>query len=250
MKLSELHNKLNTSFSKAKGFVVTHINNEDFKNIHFVVPPPPPKKISGDLPIKLLSEALKVIGRLPLLDEMSELDKLTNYLFVRREVVQSSRLEGTWSTIDHALSPGYLSDADDGKNEHQAVRNYANLLEDFIQLTTKKKETIFTEKYICEIQKRIVENDPNSKGVPGKLRTPGEAGSIVLIGGELRKENSIYNLSPPSEFPRCLNEVLSWLQDKDLSQHGDAATGGLSLPIRLAIGHAHFEAVHPFTDGN
>lgn len=25
---------------------------------------------------------------------------------------------------------------------------------------------------------------------------------------------------------------------------------GLSLPVRMAVGHAHFEAVHPFNDGN
>lgn len=37
--------------------------------------------------------------------EMDDLDKIINFLFVRREAVLSSRLEGTWSTIDEVLTP-------------------------------------------------------------------------------------------------------------------------------------------------
>ena len=252
MKREELHTLLNTPFTRKKGQGVCKIDTKDpdLQNIYFVVPPPPPKNLKRGLPVRELSQALKVIGRIPQLKEMSDLDKLTNYLFVRREVVQSSRLEGTWSTIDHALTPGELSDEGEGKSEHQAVRSYARLLEDIVNKTKEDKEAVFTEEFVCEIQKRIVGNDPNSRGTPGKLRTHGEPGSVVTIGGGQRRENSIYNPAPAIEVKRCLEEVLSWLRDDELAQLGDAAAGGLSLPIRLAIGHAHFEAVHPFTDGN
>lgn len=250
MKLSELHNKLNVPYTKEKGFGVIKIDDSEFNNIYFVVPMRPPKEIKGNLPVKLLAEAIKVIGGLPQIEQMSELDKLTNYLFVRREGVQSSRLEGTWSTIDHALSSGELADFNDVKSEHNAVRSYANLLDEIIKLAIKKREAIFTEKNICEIQRRIVENDPNSIGIPGKLRRQGEPGSVVIIGGGLRKENSIYNSTPAHEVNRCLGEVLDWFKDEEIALLGDAALGGLSLPIRLAVGHVHFEAVHPFTDGN
>ncbi|MDD5657652.1 MAG: Fic family protein, partial [Elusimicrobia bacterium] len=33
-------------------------------------------------------------------------------------------------------------------------------------------------------------------------------------------------------------------------QRGDAGVSGFTLPVRLAVLHAHFEAVHPFSDGN
>jgi Fic family protein len=39
------------------------------------------------------------------------------------------------------------------------------------------------------------------------------------------------------------------MRDESLVDLGDAGMG-LSLPIRMAVGHAHFEAVHPFSDGN
>ncbi len=249
MKTTELAPILQNPISTKNTFGVARLKEKGWENIPFVVPPPPPKKLAGSLPFKLLAEAQKVLSALPTPSEMTELDKLVSYLFVRREVVQSSRLEGTWSTIDHALTPGELSDSGEGKSEHIAVRSYAKVMEAIIAEANTKKEKVYSIQLISRIQKEIVESDPNSKGVPGKLRTPGAPGSIVTIGGMNRKENSTYNPAPPSEVKRCLSEVIEWLKDEDLALQGDAGSG-LSLPIRLAVGHAHFEAVHPFTDGN
>ena len=250
MNIKELTAQLQKEFTPERGHGVAKLKIEGWEHIHFVVPPAPPRSIDPkSLPYTLISEALKILSSLPSVSQMSELDKLVNYLFVRREVVQSSRLEGTWSTIDHALTPGEISDSNEGKNEHQAVRSYASLLEEIVNETIQNKESVFTTDFICNIQQRIVENDPNSKGIPGKLRTEGEPGSIVTIGGGLKKENSVYNPTPASEVSRCLEEVLEWLRDSELAQLGDVG-GGLSLPVRLALAHSHFEAVHPFTDGN
>jgi Fic family protein len=252
MKIDELAEELKLPYDPKKGYGITKLKKplKEWDNIFFVVPKPPTREITQKLPHMLLNEALKAIGALPRVDEMSDLDKLINYLFVRREVVHSSRLEGTWSTIDHALTPGDIAQGNEGKNEHRAVRSYATLLEEIVEKTKTKKEKIFSTKFICNIQKRIVENDPQSRGVPGKLRTEGDPGAIVTIGGGIRKENSVYNPAPAFAVKKCLNETLEWLKDDELAQLGDAAAGGLSLPIRLAVSHAHFEAVHPFTDGN
>ena len=57
------------------------------------------------------------------------------------------------------------------------------------------------------------------------------------------------NPAPLTEVKRCLSDVIKWFDDENISQLGDAGAG-LTLPMRLAIGHSHFEAVHPFTDGN
>jgi Fic family protein len=249
MKIDELAEDLKIGYTSDRGYGVMKVDGEEYQNIYFVVPPAPPKSLTGEVSYALIGEALKVLGQLPSFDEMSKLDRLINYLFVRREVVQSSRLEGTWSTIEHALTPGEIADSGEGKNEHEAVRNYANVLEDIIEKVLTQKENIFTTAFIQELQLKIVENDPNSRGIPGKFRTHGEVGSIVSIGGLNRIENSIYNPAPASEVERCLEEVLCWFRDEEMAQRGDAGDG-LNLPMRLAVGHSHFEAVHPFTDGN
>ena len=190
------------------------------------------------------------MASLPEYSKMSEIDKVINYLFIRREVVQSSRMEGTWSTIDHALTPGEISDNNEGKSEHQAVRSYANLLEEVIQETVDIKEKVFTQDFVQRIQSKIVENDPKSSGIPGKLRTAGQPGAVVTIGKTRRPEESIYNPVPAEYVKNSLELVMEWFRNTELAQLGDAGAGGMSLPVRLAIGHAHFEAVHPFTDGN
>jgi Fic family protein len=246
MNKDELTKQLKQPFTDKALGGVQKLNLIGWENIFFVIPPPPPKIIKGKLPFSLLSEAIKTLNALPRYDQMSELDKLINYLFIRREVVQSSRLEGTWSTIDHVLTPGELSNNGQGKDVHQAVRSYARALENIVEQASIQKEKIYSIELICKIQKEIVEKDPNSIGIAGKLRTPGGRGSVVTIGGLNRKENSIYN---PAEVKRCLSDVIKWFADEDITQLGDAGAG-LTLPMRLAIGHSHFEAVHPFTDGN
>lgn len=249
MKKTELAPILRLDYSATLKCGVVKLDDPEWKNVVFVVPPPPPTNITSPLPFKKISEAIKILSLLPSYKEMSQLDRLINYLFVRREVVQSSRLEGTWSTIDQVLTPTETKDVVTDKDEHLAVRSYARVLELFIHEAHKKKEKIFTPGLVCKIHKAIVENDPNSLGVAGKIRAPGQPGSIVLIGGLNRKEDSLFNPAPPSEVKRCLKEVMDWFADDELTQRGDAGMG-LSLPVRLAIGHAHFEAVHPFTDGN
>ncbi len=42
---------------------------------------------------------------------------------------------------------------------------------------------------------------------------------------------------------------MKWFADENLVELGNAGMG-LPLVVRIAIGHAHFEAIHPFPDGN
>ncbi len=249
MRKEDLIEQLRQNFKDKTLGGVLKLDLPEWENIYFVVPPPPPTTIKEKLPLDLISEAIKILNGLPLYKEMSETDKLINFLFVRREVVQSSRLEGTWSTMDHVLTPGDPNERMDEKNTHQAVRSYAHLIEELVEKAFVQKEKIFTSDLISKIHKEIVEKDPNSNGTPGKIRKSGEVGSVVVIGGLNRKEESTYNPAPPSEVKRCLNDVIKWLADESLSQKGDAGVG-MTLPLRLAIAHSHFEAVHPFSDGN
>ncbi len=201
MNINELCQDLKEVYTPEKGYRISKIQSPGYENIYFEVPPPPPIKINIDkLPHKLSGEALSTLGALPQINQMGELDKIVQYLFVRREVVQSSRLEGTWSTIDHALAPGELIDTNEGKNEHKAVRSYASVIEEIVNEAIVKKESVFTKDLICHIQKQIVVNDPNSKGMPGQLRTEGKAGGIVTIGDGSRIEHSIYNPAPAIQF--------------------------------------------------
>lgn len=250
MKKDELASPLRQPYDAKRGFGITKINAEGYKNIWFIVPPPPPRKLPDGLPMAAMSKANATLSRLPTFEEMEPIDKLINHFFVRREAIESSRMEGTWSTIDSILTPAQAHETELAKSESLSVKGYARALEKQFNKAFKMKEQIFSEQLVCEIHADIVSKDPNYQGTPGELRKPGNPGSIVQIGSSFRKEDSTYNPAPPQHVKTSLRKVLNWLSDEDLAQRGDAGIAGFTLAVRLAIGHVHFEAVHPFSDGN
>ena len=84
-----------------------------------------------------------------------------------------------------------------------------------------------------------MKDDPDYKDVPGKLRT-----GVVWIGGAGNIAYSSLNPPPPDDVPACLAQTVDYLRNEGMQQ----MTQGIIT--RMAIGHTHFEAVHPFRDGN
>jgi Fic family protein len=75
--------------------------------------------------------------------------------------------------------------------------------------------------------------------VPGELRK-----IVAWIGGAGHIANSIYNPTPPDHIPACLAETMTYMRCEGLQAMVQ------SLIVRMSVAHSHFEAVHPFRDGN
>lgn len=248
MKREDLVDRLRAPYDPKRGCGLARTPEPGYENIWFVVPAPPPRTPPSNLPLKALAKASEALARQKEFSALDGVDKLVAYYFIRREAVESSRIEGTWSTIDHVLTPGETHDA--GAPGDASVRGYAHALETCLARAARERESLFTFKTVLDLHREIVAKDPNFRGEAGSLRAPGRAGSVVQIGGSYRKEASTYNPAPPRFVAASLAAVLDWLSDADLAERGDAGVGGFTLPVRLAVGHAHFEAVHPFSDGN
>jgi hypothetical protein len=121
MNREELAGKLKQEYKPGRECGVERVDAADYKHIWFVVPPPPPRDRPGNLPLSGLSKAHQVLARLPFIETTDELDRMVSYLFIRREAVQSSRMEGTWSTIDQVLTPG-------ANDNHQRIRQVFSFL--------------------------------------------------------------------------------------------------------------------------
>jgi Fic family protein len=246
MKRQELAARLQRPYTAGRGFGIEKVDKAGFDNAWFVVPPAPPRRLSEQPDLKLLRDAnLALQGRARMISA-SELERTTAYLLIRREAVSSSRMEGTWSTVDEVLSP---TETDSGRAASASVRGYAHALLDAFDALGKGGLAALTPELLCTLHERFMQKDPHFRGVAGRLRAPGLPGDVVQIGSFGRKEDAIYNPAPPAHVKRCLDEVLHWMRDECFADLGDAGMG-LSLPVRMAIGHAHFEAVHPFSDGN
>lgn len=249
MRREELAGILRQAYTAERGCGVLRVPNAGYENIWFVVPPPPPREVPAGLPVGSVGQANRILQSRPSPVTATPLDRLAIYLFARREAVASSRMEGTWSTIDDVLTPAEFHDQEAERSATASVRGYALALEAGYQEMTGSGIIALTTPLICNLHNHVMSRDPGFHGVPGQLRTPGSPGDVVQIGGGGRKEESIYNPTPPSHVAETLEGVMAWLRDRTLIEMGDAGMG-MSLPVRMAIGHAHFEAVHPFSDGN
>lgn len=250
MKREELTIRLRAPYDPKRGYGVARTPEEGYENIWFVVPPPPPRTPPAKLPLKALAKAAEILARQTEFSALGGVDRLVAYYFVRREAVESSRIEGTWSTIDHILTPSEPHDGGAPPDARQSVRGYAHALETHLARAAREKERVFTLRTILDIHREIVAKDPNFRGEAGVLRAPSRIGSVVQIGGSFRKEESTYNPAPARFVAASLKSALDWMSDEELAQRGDAGVSGFTLPVRLAVAHAHFEAVHPFSDGN
>lgn len=155
----------------------------------------------------------------------------------RQEAVSSSAIEGTHSTLDEVLAQEETQDEAAGTAVRQ-VRKYATTISRFIKQTHRQRNAVFSAKMIRRLHKRIMEDDPDYKDLPGDLRVVS-----VWIGGR-EMAYSIFNPPPASEVASCLEDNVRYMRAEGLHAIQQ------SLITRMAVAHAHFEAVHPFRDGN
>ncbi|MGK5087143.1 Fic family protein [Bdellovibrionota bacterium FG-2] len=249
MTRDDLHPTLKRKYTADLPCGVEKVDDPTYKNMWFVVPPPVPKTRPKGLPTQALAKANRLIEQLPTAALATTMDKLVSSLYVRREAVESSRMERTFSTIDHILTPAEVYDQNESKSGRASVLGYATALEHEFLPALKKGATIFTADLVCRLHKAVMSKDPDYKGRPGNLREPNKPGSVVWIGPLGRPEDSIYNPTPAKHVHRCLKDFMNWMSDLETIELGDAGMG-LPLAVRMALGHSHFEAIHPFPDGN
>ena len=176
MKREDLVGSLCQPYSKERGFGTEKVDKAGFENIWFIVPPKPPHGISETLSLSLVRDANLALQGRPSLQSASEIQQTMAYLLVRREAVSSSRMEGTWSTVDEVLSPAI------GDSRHSAtssVRGYASALMHGIQdVQIEGMESLMPE-LVYTLHEKVMQKDPGFHGVAGRIRTPGLPGDVV-----------------------------------------------------------------------
>jgi len=249
MRRDELCGRLREAYSPERGCGVARVSRAEYDNIWFVVPPEPPRDIPANMPRGLIKRANDLLSSRPHWKDASPRDRLAAYLLAQREALSSSRMEGTWSTIDNLLTPIDVYDEGEGPSEGAAVRGYATALGQAMNIIEQNGAEALNVTLVSLLHEIFMSKDPTYTYRAGQVRTPGGAGDVVQIGGGGRKEEAIYNPTPPEHVARCLEDVMTWMRDDIVIDMGDAGMG-LALPVRMAIGHAHFESVHPFPNGN
>ena len=210
-----------------------------FANHYGVVPSPPPAAHPSVVPVARACEAANAaLTRLETI--ASELGDpwLVSRIIMRQEALSSSAIEGTNSTLDELL---LVEETGDTSGQYAAgqVKDYALCLDEAIPRAIAIGPSVFTEALVRDLHRSVTRGDPDYRDTPGALRE-----KVVWIGGHGNIAYSTYNPTPPEDIAQCLSDNIAYMR-------GDAdelyAPGVIT---RMAVAHAHFEAVHPFSDGN
>ncbi|WP_189382904.1 Fic family protein [Gemmobacter nanjingensis] len=185
----------------------------------------------------MVEKAVAALGRLSAPPETGVERFLLSRLIRRQEALSSSGMEGTQSTLAAVLSGDVGNEQDATARQ---VRRYAMALDTLVPQAEKIGPDIFTPAHFAAVHHEVLNNDPDYKGGPGEIRE-----KVVWIGATGKDiAYSTWNPPGPEHIMACLEDTAAYMRGN--GPH----TVNQGLILRLAIAHAHFEAVHPFLDGN
>lgn len=196
------------------------------------LPPDPPLDLSGPLRERL-SEADHALGRLDGAVLTLPNPDLFVFMYVRKEAVLSSQIEGTQSSLQNLLAAeAQLFDPDTPRDVNE-VANYVRAMNHGL---ARLADLPVSVRLIREIHAVLMQGVRGGRLTPGELRT-----SQNWIGpGGCTLANATFVPPPPHEVPGALSDLERFLHD------------GAGLPplIQVGLAHARFETIHPFLDGN
>ncbi|MBN1182509.1 MAG: Fic family protein [Bacteroidales bacterium] len=181
--------------------------------------------------LSLLSQADRQLGRLDMYSEYIPNIDLFISMHVLKEATQSSKIEGTQTSIEDAL----LNKEDislEKRNDWEEVQNYITALNTAIR---SLKELPFSSRLIKATHKTLLKNVRGKHKQPGIFRT-----SQNWIGGASINDAMFI---PP--IHSTVNELMSDLEK--FAHNNDFYFPDL---LKIALIHYQFETIHPFLDGN
>lgn len=196
------------------------------------LPPAPALRIDAGLQ-RLLSTADLALGRLDGSIQILPNPDLFVLMYVRKEAVLSSQIEGTQSSLQDLLAAEASVLSADPPSDVDEVINYVAAMNHGI---ARLGELPVSVRLIREIHERLLRGVRGSNLTPGDLRR-----SQNWIGpGGCTLNEATFVPPPPHEVPDALGRLERFLHEDE----------SLPLLVRIGLAHAQFETIHPFLDGN
>lgn len=196
------------------------------------LPPKPPLDLAGEL-AGLLSTADRALGRLDGSVLTLPNPDLFVFMYVRKEAVLSSQIEGTQSSLQDLLAAeAQLLDANVPRDVDEVV-NYVSAMNHGLR---RLPELPVSVRLIREIHAELMRGVRGGRLQPGELRT-----TQNWIGpGGCTLSTATFVPPPHHAVPSALGELENFLH----------ASSSLPPLVKIALAHVQFETIHPFLDGN
>jgi Fic family protein len=196
------------------------------------LPPQPAIALGGELQ-GLLSAADRSLGRLDGSVLTLPNPDLFVFMYVRKEAVLSSQIEGTQSSLQDVLAAEAQLFEQNLPRDVDEVINYVRAMNHGL---ARLAELPVSVRLIREIHAELMRDVRGGKLQPGELRT-----SQNWIGPAGCTLNTATFVPPPhAAVPAALGDLETFLHARD------------ELPplVKIALAHVQFETIHPFLDGN
>ena len=196
------------------------------------LPPDPPLLMSDEL-WTAISRADRALARLDMTSEIVPDPDLFVSMYVRREAVLSSQIEGTQASLMDVLEYEAIAKGAGPESDVVEVINYIDALRYGL---ARLSDLPVSLRLIKEIHGRLLRDVRGHEKSPGEFRR-----SQNWIGSANRGlADALFVPPPPHEMAKALDDLERFI-------HDDRPLPAL---IKLGLIHAQFETIHPFLDGN
>lgn len=183
--------------------------------------------------VTLLSEANRLLGRLDGSIHTLPDPDLFVLMYVRKEAVLSSQIEGTQSSLDDLLEAEAAVYRPNRPRDVNEVINYVNAMNHGIE---RLSELPVSVRLFREIHEKLLTGVRGTRREPGELRR--SQNWIGPVGSALSE--AMYVPPPPHEVSQALSDLERFLHSGD----------PMPALIHIGLSHAQFETIHAFLDGN
>ncbi len=195
------------------------------------LPPHPPLNLEALYP--LLEQATKALAELNAAARSIPNTTLFIYMYVRKEALLSSQIEGTQSSFSDLILFEHHQKPNVSLDDVEEVSNYVVALN--YGLERLKNGFPISLRLLREIHGILLKGGRGANKLPGEFRR-----SQNWIGGT-RPGNALFVPPPPEYLMKILGSFEKFLHD-DSSK--------LPVLIKTGLAHIQFETIHPFLDGN
>ncbi|MDR2891716.1 MAG: Fic family protein [Deltaproteobacteria bacterium] len=196
------------------------------------LPPEPPIEWSPEL-LAAFDSAQLALGRLDGAGAMLPSTSLFLYMYVRKEAVFSSMIEGTQSSLSDLLLYEIAQEPGVPLDDVREVSSYVAAMEHGLKRLAEGFP--LSLRLIREMHAILLAEGRGQHADPGEFRR-----SQNWIGGT-RPGNAYFVPPPAQNVPECLGALEKFLHDMPQT----------TPPfLKAALAHIQFETIHPFLDGN
>lgn len=216
--------------SRIGKYITQKVTGESYKAyVPPKLPPKPPVNLTQLYPY--LEKATLALAELNNIHKTIPNTSLFIYMYVRKEALLSSQIEGTQSSFSDLMLFEHHQKPEVSLEDVEEVSNYVKAIN--FGLQRLKEGFPLCLRLLREMHGVLLSGSRGSSKLPGEFRR-----SQNWIGGT-RPGNALFVPPPVDHLSQVLHDFEIFLHDE-------------SLPVLIKAGLAHvqFETIHPFLDGN